>query len=123
MQCPRIVPEPTDPGVPTAMRGKVTLSAAHEGNGEGLPCNTTAQVWHRGRDAAALAGLMVVLAALWAAIFFSSTRVWGEYRPIAGELQEPPSPPTILVPTLSLDEAREIIERAAGEGVGAHDTR
>ena len=95
----------------------------HEGNVARVPSGSTTEITHRGRDTAALAALGVVLAALWAATFFSSTRVWGEYRPTGVELQEPPPPPTILVPTLSLDEAREIIERAAGDGVGAHDTR
>jgi hypothetical protein len=76
---------------------------------------------HRGREAAALATLVVVLAALWAAVFFSSTRVWGEYRSPAVELQDPPPRPTILVPRLSVDEAWEIIEGAVSQGVGDHE--
>ena len=123
MQRRRIVPPAVPTSVSAAMTRNMALSVDREGNGERVPCNGTTEVTHRGRDAAALAALGVVLAALWAATFFSSTRVWGEYRPTGVELQEPPPPPTILVPALSLDEAREIVERAAGDGVGAHDTR
>jgi len=74
----------------------------------------------RGRDIVALVALGVALAALWATTFYSSTRLWGEYRPAMVDLQEPPPPLTILVPSLSLDEARQILERAAGGGEGSH---
>lgn len=123
MQRLRIVAEPADPGVPAAMRGKVALSAAHGGNGEGLPCDTTAHVWHRARDVAALAALVVLLATLWVGIFFSSTRLWGEYRPNAAERQEPPPRATILVPRLTLEEAREVVEHAAAQAEGSYGGR
>ncbi len=83
----------------------------------------TEDVRRRGRDVVALAVLVGVLAALWATTFFASTRSWGEYRPPSVELQDPPPPPTILVPSLSLDEARQILERAAGGGEGSHGGR
>lgn len=92
-------------------------------DGNRVSRDTIEEVRHRGRDTAALAGLVVVLAALWAAIFFFSARSWGEYRPPAAELQDPPPAPTILLPALTLDEAQEIIERAARGGGGSHGER
>ena len=83
----------------------------------------TEDVRRRGRDVVALTVLVGVLAALWATTFFASTRSWGEYRPPSVELQDPPPAPTILVPSLSLDEARQILERAASEGERAHGGR
>ncbi len=113
------------PGCGTRVKLKSGYEASgmnNDGNGNPVSRDTVGEVRHRGRDAAALAALMVVLAALWAATFLFSTRVWGEYRPAEAELQEPP-PPTILVPTLSLDEAREIMELAASQGIGPHEPR
>jgi hypothetical protein len=107
----------------TLRRRNEAPPADHDGNAQRARRDTSGRAGHRGRDAAALAGLVVVLAALWAATFFSSARVWGEYRPEVAELQDPPPPPTILVPALTLDEARKMIERAADGGVGSHDPR
>jgi hypothetical protein len=68
----------------------------------------------------ALVALGVALAALWATTFSSSTRSWGEYRPAAADLQEPFPPATLLVPSLSLEEARRILEGAAEGGRSSH---
>jgi len=94
-----------------------------ERNSYPAPRDPTAKMGRRGRDAVALAALVVVLGALWAITFFASTRSWGEYRPPSVELQDPPPPPAIVVPNLSLDEARQILERAAGGGEGSHGGR
>lgn len=94
-----------------------------ERNSHPAPSDPTAKMGRRGRDVVALVALGVALAALWATTFYSSTGLWGEYRPATVDLQEPPPPPTILVPSLSLDEARQILEGAAGGGEGSHGGR
>lgn len=94
-----------------------------DGNGMRVPCEATAQIGRRRREAAALAALVVVLAVLWVAIFLSTTGIWGEYRPVSTEIQDPPPPPTILVPSLTIDEAWEIVEHAASEGESAYGFR
>ncbi len=86
-------------------RWERTWPADGDGDRGSVPPDAIGDGGHRGREAVALATLVVFLAALWAAIFFSSTRVWGEYRSPAVELQDPPPRPSILVPTLSLGAA------------------
>ncbi len=98
---------------------------APAGNGNGGPIlpDAAMEVPHRGRDVLPLVAIGVVLAALWAAIFFSGTRVWGEYHPSAAELQDPPPPPIVDLPALSLEQAREIVERAESQGASLHEPR
>ncbi len=100
-----------------------TLRPGGDGNGRPVRPDGLVKGRHRGRDVLVLISLVLALAALWAATFFSTTRSWGEYRPPQAALQDPPPPPTILVPSLSLDEAWEIIEHTAGEGVAKIDSR
>ena len=88
----------------------------HGGNGQPVLPEATATVGRRGREAAALISLLLVLGAVWGATFFSMTRLWGEYRPATATLQEPPPPPTILVPSLTLDEAWDILGHAVVSG-------
>lgn len=76
---------------------------------------------HRGRDAAGLAAFVMFLAALWTATFLWVERPWGEYRPATGDLREPLSPPDFLIPALSLEEARQIVEQAGTVNRSAHD--
>ncbi len=98
-------------------------ATAGGGNGGPIPRDARVEVPHRGRDLLPLVAIVVVLAALWAAIFFSGSRVWGEYHPSAAELQDPPPPPIVDLPALSLEEAREIVERAASQGASLHEAR
>jgi hypothetical protein len=95
----------------------------HELDGQGVQTDDTAEVRPHARDVAVLGVLLAVLAALWTGTFLWGTRSWGEYRPAGAELQEPLPPPDILLSRLTLDQAREIIARAAASEMDSHGAR
>lgn len=104
-------------------RGNAASPPDGDGNGGPIPRDAAVEIGQRGRDVAALVALGAVLAALWVGVFSVSARSWGEYRPPVAELQAPPPPPTILVPDLTVEEAREILARAAGAQRDSHGER
>ncbi len=109
----------------TAMLNRWDRTLRPGGGGNGRPDRPEGLVkgGHRGRDVVALISLLLALAALWTAVYSVNVRSWGEYRPPAAELQDPPPAPTILLPALTLDDAQEILARVAREGEDSHGER